>query len=154
MMATSIDITLSGRVIDIIAQHLGTSPEDLSITRLSGDASTRAYFRAKSAGASCVVALYGEPFDETESAASRLARLEAENPSIRLSFANDPCAHLEVTALFEQAMLPVPRVLAASGSDGVLRIAEVGDTCPQDWLVVHTEDESKAAYRRAEADGR
>lgn len=149
MMAINIDTTLSERVIDIIARHLGVAPQDLSITRLSGDASTRAYFRAQSAGASRIVALYGEPFDENESAASRLARLEAANPSIRLSFANDPCAYIEVTALFEQAALPVPRVLAASGRDGVLLIEDVGDTRLQDWLLAHTEDESKDAYSRA-----
>ena len=149
MMTTGDETTLSGRVIEMVARHLGAAPEDLSITRLSGDASTRAYFRAQAAGASRVVALYGEPFDEAESASSRLARLEAANPSVRLSFANDPCAHIEVTALFEQARLPVPRVLAASGRDGVLIIEDVGDARLQDWLGAHAAGEAKEAYRRA-----
>ena len=149
MMASSIETTLSGRVVETVARHLAAAPEDLSITRLSGDASTRAYFRVQAGGASRIVALYGEPFDETESAASRLARLEAANPSVRLSFANDPCAHIEVTALLEQAGLPVPRVLAASGRDGVLIIEDVGDTRLQDWLADHSTDEAKEAYRRA-----
>jgi aminoglycoside/choline kinase family phosphotransferase len=149
MMTTDIDIRLSARAIETVARHLGVAAGDLSITRLSGDASTRAYFRVQAAGASRIVALYGEPFDETEPAASRLARLEAANPSVRLSFANDPCAHIEVTALFEQAMLPVPRVLAASGSDAILIIEDVGDTRLQDWLATHAVDEAKAAYRRA-----
>ena len=148
-MAISNETTLSERVVEIVAHHLAAAPEDLSITRLSGDASTRAYFRVQAGGASRIVALYGEPFDETESAASRLARFEAVDPSIRLSFANDPCAHIEVTALFEQAGLPVPRVLAASGRDGVLIIEDVGDTRLQDWLTAHSADEAKEAYRRA-----
>ena len=72
-------------MIEIAARHLNAAPADLLITRLSGDASTRSYFRAQTAGASVIVALYAEPFDERERAASRLARLEAENPAVRLT---------------------------------------------------------------------
>lgn len=149
MMATGIETTLSPRVIEIAAKHLGAAPGDLSILRLSGDASTRSYFRAQAGEASVILALYAEPFDETESASSRLARLEAANPPIRLTFANDPCAYVEVTALFGQAGLPVPHVLAVSGGDSVLLIEDVGDLRLQDWLATNAVDESKEAYRRA-----
>src|SRR5687767_3911883 len=138
MMATSSETRLSGNVIEIAARHLNAAPADLSITRLSGDASTRSYFRAQSASASVIVALYAEPFDETESAASRLARLEAANPAVRLTFANDPCAHVEVTALLKESGLPVPAVLAVSGRDSLLLIEDVGDLRLQDWLADHT----------------
>lgn len=149
MMAISSETTLSGNVIEIAARHLNAAPADLSITRLSGDASTRSYFRAQSASASVIVALYAEPFDETESAASRLARLEAANPAVRLTFANDPCAHVEVTTLLAQSGLPVPQVLAVSGRDSLLLIEDVGDLRLQDWLAHHTQDEATSAYRRA-----
>ena len=149
MMATPSETTLSDGVIDMAARHLNAAPTDLSITRLSGDASTRSYFRAQTASASVIVALYAEPFDERESAASRLARLEAANPAIRLSFANDPCAHVEVTALLAQSGLPVPQVLNLSGRDSVLLIEDVGDIRLQDWLADHTSDDAKTAYSRA-----
>ncbi|HJQ69523.1 MAG TPA: phosphotransferase [Blastocatellia bacterium] len=133
----------------MVARRLAAPPHELSITRLSGDASTRSYFRAETPGASVIVALYAEPFNENESAASRLARLEAANPAIRLTFANDPCAHVEVTALLAQAGLPVPEVLAVSGRDSLLLIEDVGDLRLQDWLADHTKDEAMPAYERA-----
>ncbi|HEX5736576.1 MAG TPA: phosphotransferase [Blastocatellia bacterium] len=149
MMVTSSETTLSGNVIEIAARHLNGAPADLSITRLSGDASTRSYFRAQSASASVILALYAEPFDEAESAASRLARLEAANPAVRLTFANDPCAHVEVTELLKESGLPVPAVLAVSGRDSLLLIEDVGDLRLQDWLADHAGDEATSAYRRA-----
>src|SRR4029077_19150192 len=103
-------------------------------TKLTGDASSRSYFRAETGNSSTVVAIYGAPFDETEGAVVRLGRAEATNPSARLTFANDPCAHIEVTALLIEAGLPVPQVLAASGADAMMLIEDVGDLRLQDWL--------------------
>jgi hypothetical protein len=135
----------------LAAPHLRTEADRLRLTKLTGDASTRAYFRAwdESEGASVVLALYREPFDEFESATQRLSRLEAENPSARLTFANDPCAHIEVTRLLLAAGLPVPRVLEARGADGVLVFEDVGDTRLQDLLVDCRPDELLDAYQRA-----
>ncbi len=140
---------LSPRVIEMAARHLSASADKLTVTRLTGDASTRAYFRVRSEEASIIVTLYDEPFDETERAADRLARFEAESPSARLTFANDPCAHIEATELFLKAGLPVPPVLASSGSDRVLFIEDVGDVKLQDWLPLHTDREIADAYARA-----
>ena len=140
---------LSTRVIEMAAHHLNASADTLAVTRLTGDASTRAYFRVRSEEASVIVTLYAEPFDETERAADRLARFEAESPSARLTFANDPCAHIEATAIFLKAGLPVPPVLASSGSDRVLFIQDVGDVKLQDWLPLHTDREAAGAYGRA-----
>jgi N-acetylmuramate 1-kinase len=133
----------------LAARHLGASVDELSITRLTGDASTRSYFRAQARGSSVILLRYGAPFDETERAVDTLAKLEAGNPSVRLTFANDPCAHIEVTKLLIEAGLPVPRVLATSGADGLMLIEDVGDVRFQDWLAGRSGIEAIEAYRHA-----
>lgn len=157
MVAT--ESRLDKNVLELAARHLGVGANSLLATRLTGDASTRSYFRVASAERlrdgvtsdppSVVVALYSAPFDEREPAASRLARLEAEDPAARLSFANDPCAHIEVTRLFLDAGLPVPGILKVSGSDRVLLIEDVGDTRLQDLLSVCDAGRARNVYERA-----
>ena len=139
----------SSAIARLAAGHLNVAIEELAVTRLTGDASTRSYFRAEARGATVIVALYPGAFDETESAISRLARAEAANPAARLTFSNDPCAHIEVTALLLEAGLPVPRVLETSGADAVMLIEDVGDIKLQDWLGDRTQAEVVAAYRHA-----
>lgn len=148
MISTS-EIDLSPAMVELAARHLNAPAEELSITRLTGDASTRSYFRARSNTSSIIISLYSAPFDETESAGSRLARLESINPSARLTFANDPCAHIEVTQLLLEAGLPVPRILASAGSNAVLLIEDVGDTRLQDWIESRSDEEVSDAYGRA-----
>lgn len=131
------------------ARYLNVAPNELSIKKLAGDASTRSYFRAQSPQASVIAALYAEPFDEKQLAAERLSNAEASNPGARLTFANDPCAHIEVTELLIKAGLPVPEVLATSGADAVMLIEDVGDVRLQDWLSGRTHAEVTQAYRRA-----
>ena len=131
------------------ARYLNVPVGDLLVTRITGDASTRSYYRAQAGEASVVIALYTEPFDEAERAGDRLTKLVSENPAAKLTFANDPCAHIEVTALFLEAGLPVPAVLAVSGGDGAILIEDVGDTKMQDWLAGRAEAEAVEAYRRA-----
>ena len=139
----------------LAARQLNVPVDDLPITKLTGDASSRSYFRAQANNSSLVIAIYSAPFDETERAAARLARAEATDPSARLTFANDPCAHIEVTALFLEAGLPVPPVLATSGPDAMMLIEDVGDLKLQDWLSGRTRSENSEdgevieAYRHA-----
>lgn len=150
---------LGKNVLELAARHLGVEADTLQVTRLTGDASTRSYFRlAKAAAAqegttsgakSVVVALYSAAFDESEAALSRLARLEAENPAARLSFANDPCAHIEVTRLFLDAGLTVPRILKVSGRDRALLIEDVGDTRLQDLLAFADAGRVRNVYERS-----
>jgi aminoglycoside/choline kinase family phosphotransferase len=123
--------------------------EEVTLVRLTGDASTRSYFRARSAGATIIVALYSAPFDERERSVERLARLEAENPSARLTFANDPCAHIEVTGLLRNLGLPVPGILAVAGNERAILIEDVGDIRLQDWTGTRPEAEITQAYREA-----
>jgi N-acetylmuramate 1-kinase len=144
---------LPAQAIELAARHLGAPAQKLALTKLAGDASSRAYFRARpsenSNGSSVIVALYPGAFDPRESAASRLARSESADAALRLTFANDPCAHLEVTALFLEAGLPVPRIIDVEGSAGVMLIEEVGDCRLQDWLGASSPEESLWAYRNA-----
>src|SRR5262245_8204753 len=131
------------------ARHLNVPVEQISLTTLTGDASTRSYFRAQAQGSSVIIAVYSSAFDESECAVARLAKLEAAAPAARLTFSNDPCAHIEVTNLLIEAGLPLPRVLATSGRDAVMLIEDVGDVRLQDWLTNRSEAEAVEAYRQA-----
>jgi hypothetical protein len=133
----------------LAAYHLGASVEELAIAKLIGDASNRSYFRARARASSVIVLRYGDAFDETERAVYRLAKLEAANESARLTFANDPCAHIEVTNLLIEAGLPVPRMIAVSGPDALMLIEDVGDVRLQDWLAGRSGVEAIDAYRHA-----
>ncbi len=145
-MASTVKTDISAHVIELSASILKASAGEVTLARLTGDASTRSYFRLQADGRSLVAALYDKPFDETESATSRLSRFEAENPAARLSFANDPCAYIEVTKLLIGSGLPIPPTLATSGGDAVLLIEDVGDIKLQDWLVDKSDIEIKDAY--------
>jgi len=136
-------------MIELAARYLESPAERVQIIKLTGDASTRAYFRAATEGRSLIASLYGAPFDDTERAAARVARLEAANPSARLTFGSDPCAHIEATALFLDAGLPVPRILATAGTEGLMLFADVGDVRLQDWMTDRSPSEIRKAYSRA-----
>src|SRR6266567_4276981 len=123
-MDSPIETDPSQAIASLAARHLNLPVDEVVVTRLTGDASTRSYFRAQARGASLIVALYGAAFDETERAIDRLAKAEAANPSARLTFANDPCAHVEVTNLLLGSGLPVPSVIAVSGADGSMLIKD------------------------------
>jgi aminoglycoside/choline kinase family phosphotransferase len=144
---------LPAQALELAARHLGTQPTSLLLTKLAGDASSRAYFRARvgenSIESSVIIALYPEEFDPSESASQRLARSESDDPALRLTFANDPCAHLEVTSLFLRTGLPVPRILDVDGGSGVMLIEEVGDCKLQDWLDASSPEDAARAYRQA-----
>jgi aminoglycoside/choline kinase family phosphotransferase len=151
-MASLLETDRSSTIAHLAARQLNVPARDLTITKLTGDASSRSYFRAEAdtPSSSVVVAIYGEPFDEDERAVARLARAEATHPSARLTFANDPCAHIEVTGLLLEAGLPVPKVLAVSGADAVMLFEDVGDLRLQDWLSEGRSDTKVVeAYRHA-----
>ena len=134
---------------ELAARYLNAPAEELSFTKVTGDASTRSYFRARSSAASIIIALYATPFDETESAADRLAKLETVNPAARLTFASDPCAYIEVTRLLLGAGLPVPRIIASDGANAILLIEDLGDARLQDWLEGRASEEVSSSYLRA-----
>src|SRR6185503_1762483 len=148
-MSTSEKEDLLGQIGEMAAPHLNTPATELEVTRLTGDASTRAYFRVRSRNSSLIVALYKEPFDDAESARSRLARFEALDPSARLTFASDPCAHVEVTQLLLESGLPAPRILGVSGHNGALLFEDAGDIRLQYLLESRSPAEALEAYRHA-----
>ncbi|HKP13867.1 MAG TPA: phosphotransferase, partial [Blastocatellia bacterium] len=143
------ETTYPPAMLELAARHLDAPAERVTITRLTGDASTRVYLRAAAEGRTLIVSLYGEPFDEAERAADQLKRLEAANPSARLSYHSHALAHLEATRLFLDAGLPVPRILATSGADGLMLFEDVGDMRLQDWMTNRSAAEIRDAYLRA-----
>ncbi len=143
------ETTLSPEITELAAGCLHAQTANVVISKVTGDASTRAYFRAAAGSQSLIIALYGAPFDERVSAIDRLTAREIENPSARLQFASDPVAYLEATALFLKAHLPVPGILATSGANQVIFIEDVGDARLQDWMHGRPLSEIKEAYRRA-----
>ncbi|HYM00537.1 MAG TPA: phosphotransferase [Blastocatellia bacterium] len=136
--------------LEAASSVLGCAAIELATSKLSGDASSRCYFRLRRCdGESIVAAVYPEPFDETEPASRRLSRFESVNQLARLTFANDPCAHLEATEVLAKGELPVPKVLGVSGRERCVLLEDVGDLRLQDWLPNHTAEEQLAAYRNA-----
>ncbi len=146
-MASTVET--SSAIIRLASRQLSVAIEELTVTQLTGDASTRSYFRAQARGAAVIAARYTEPFDENERALDRLITLEASNPSARLTFANNPLAHIEVTDLLRESGLPVPNVLATSGIDAVMLFEDVGDIRLQDWLDGRSDAEVIEVYRHA-----
>src|SRR2546427_665211 len=90
-MASVLEKDRSSTIARLAAHQLNMPVADLTITNLTGDASSRSYFRAQAGASTVVIAAYSGPFDENERAVDRLAAAEASNPSARLTFANDPC---------------------------------------------------------------
>ena len=148
-MTSTTETNFPPATAEFVARHLNARAEELSFTKVTGDASTRSYYRARSSVASAIIALYSSPFDETESASERLAKLESVNPSARLTFASDPCAYIEVTHLLSEAGLPVPRIIGTDGASAIILIEDVGDTRLQDWLEGRSAQEVSSSYLRA-----
>lgn len=108
--------------------YLKTEQPQLAVTRverLTGDASTRQYFRLHAANASWIAAIYQERFDARE---------------------NTFCT---VTELFAQAHLPVPRIVAAAGDYGAILLEDLGDVRLQDWLETASPAERRQAYQES-----
>jgi aminoglycoside/choline kinase family phosphotransferase len=94
---------------------------DVQVAALSGDASTRRYFRLSDSHGTSILALYPEPFDAKE-----------------LSF-------VVVRDLFAAYALPVPRVLDHDGPRGILLLEDLGDLTLQEALREAT-PRARAAY--------
>jgi hypothetical protein len=114
---------LDPRVAEFLAARLMAPPQE--VAPLSGDASTRRYFRVGRDGATAVLALYPEPFDIAQ-----------------LPFAL-------VHALLAAWGLPVPAILGGDGARGVLLQEDLGDTTLQEALRTGTAAETLDLYREA-----
>jgi aminoglycoside/choline kinase family phosphotransferase len=104
----------------------GLDAHSVTVVPLSGDASTRRYFRAVwPAGVSSVLALYPQGFAGTD-----------------LPF-------LTVQALLERWQIPVPRVLQVDAARGIVELEDLGDLTLQSALCDATDTERKDHYGEA-----
>jgi N-acetylmuramate 1-kinase len=108
-----------------LAERRGARADAFSITPLSGDASTRRYFRLHSKGESSVLALYPEPFVAEE-----------------LTF-------LTVRSLMDAYGLPVPRVLDLDPARGIVVLEDLGDLTLQELLREQDPSRGLDLYRDA-----
>jgi aminoglycoside/choline kinase family phosphotransferase len=116
------------RLLDFLRARHGAGLQDTALAPLSGDASTRRYYRFLHEGESTVLALYPEPFRMTE-----------------LPFA-------VVGALLAGFGLPVPKILGFDEERGVLVLEDLGDLRLQDVLPLLGEDRRLELYREATQD--
>jgi aminoglycoside/choline kinase family phosphotransferase len=113
------------RLFDFLRARHG---EDMRVETLSGDASTRRYYRLLSRGGTTVLALYPEPFRMAE-----------------LSFA-------QVGALLADFGLPVPKIQGFDEDHGILELEDLGDLRLQDALPHASDNRRLELYREAARD--
>ena len=104
------------RVRNYAAKYFAVEPETIQLTALTPDASTRKYYRVALTGKTSeafIVSLYATPFNPQSS------------------------TYLDVTRLFETAGLPVPKVIAVAGTDGIMLQEDLGDTSLAQWMSDH-----------------
>lgn len=118
-------MTVPGPVLEYLSGRLGRAVAEGEAQALSGDASTRRYFRVREGGASRVLALYPEPFLSAES------------------------TFLMVGEILAGWGLPVPEVLDVDAARGIVVLADLGDLTLQEALRTVTEAERAAFYREA-----
>jgi aminoglycoside/choline kinase family phosphotransferase len=122
-VSTAAAATLDPRLGSYLAERYpGRGP---SVQPLSGDASTRRYFRVRDGELSVVLALYPEPFD-AETSSFRVVR--------------------ELLAGFE---LPVPAVLDHDGDRGIFLLEDLGDLTLQQALEDKDQRRRTALYSEA-----
>lgn len=97
------------------------------IEALSGDASTRRYYRLREGGRGCVLALHPEPFEP------------------------DALPFVVIRALLDGYGLPVPRILDRDGARGILLLEDLGDTTLQQALASASPAQREDFYREATA---
>jgi aminoglycoside/choline kinase family phosphotransferase len=101
------------RIVMFAARYFGLPVGDVAFQPLTPDASARKYYRI--APAACpketlIVSLYPSPFNPHDN------------------------SFLDVTRLFEQACLPVPKIVDVAGTEGIILQEDLGDTSLAQWL--------------------
>lgn len=118
MMQTGVMAKATGglsekRVVSYTARYFGVPIEKALYQPLTPDASTRKYYRVATATSpreTLIISLYATPFNPQDN------------------------SFLDVTRLFEQAGLPVPRVIDAAGTEGIILQEDLGDESLARWL--------------------
>jgi hypothetical protein len=114
------------RVVNYAARHFGVPIEEVRFQALTPDASTRKYYRVASAAnpaETSIISLYPSPFNPHDN------------------------SFLDVSQLFEQAGLPVPKIIDAAGTEGIILQEDLGDTSLTEWL---SEAEARGDAKGAE----
>ncbi|MEP7274010.1 MAG: phosphotransferase, partial [Acidobacteriota bacterium] len=100
------------RVRRYAARHFSVTPRAIRLEALTPDASTRKYYRIRveQNPETLIVSLYPAPFNPQDN------------------------SYLDVTRLFERAGLPVPKVIAVAGTDGIVLQEDLGDRSLARWI--------------------
>jgi len=102
------------RVINYTARYFNIPAEEVMLQALTPDASTRKYYRvARSADpqGTHIISLYATPFNPQDN------------------------SYLDVTKLFEEVGLPVPRIIGVAGTEGIILQEDLGDESLSGWLI-------------------
>ncbi|MFN0124832.1 MAG: aminoglycoside phosphotransferase family protein [Blastocatellia bacterium] len=101
------------RVRAYAARHFGVHVDDIQLTALTPDASTRKYYRVAASatpGRTFIISLYASPFNPQDN------------------------TYLDVTRLFERAGLPVPQIIDVAGTEGIILQEDLTDCSLNRWL--------------------
>jgi aminoglycoside/choline kinase family phosphotransferase len=113
------------RLTEFLRERFGAHADELVVAPLSGDASTRRYFRVRDGGQTQVLSLYPEPFDP------------------------DDLGFRVVRELLAGYGLPVPAIVDQDGPRGLLVQEDLGDLTLQEALRTASEDVREELYGQA-----
>jgi aminoglycoside/choline kinase family phosphotransferase len=101
------------RILRYAARYFDLPMQELHLQPLTPDASTRTYYRVARAGKggeTFIISLYASPFNPQDN------------------------SFLDVTRLFDEAGLPVPKVIDVAGTEGIILQEDLGDCSLTEWL--------------------
>ncbi|MDX2045043.1 MAG: phosphotransferase [Acidobacteriota bacterium] len=101
------------RVVIFAARHFGLPVSEVLFQPLTPDASARKYYRiatTKRPAEPLIVSLYPSPFNPHDN------------------------SFLDLTRLFEQANLPVPKIIDVAGTEGIILQEDLGDVSLAQWM--------------------
>jgi N-acetylmuramate 1-kinase len=116
---------LDPRITSFLADRFGRQAGDVRVRALSGDASTRRYYRLDGPPATSILALHVEPFEP------------------------DQLPFVAMRNLMASWGIPVPGVLAQDGPRGILLLEDLGDVTLQEALRGASAADREDAYRTA-----
>lgn len=116
------------RVVIFAARHFGLPVSEVLFQPLTPDASARKYYRiatAKQPDETLIVSLYPSPFNPHDN------------------------SFLDLTKLFEQANLPVPKIVDVAGTEGIILQEDLGDVSLAQWMSDAEDAEAEEMLRRS-----
>jgi aminoglycoside/choline kinase family phosphotransferase len=123
---TPTDNVREKRILKYAARYFDLPMQELHLQPLTPDASTRTYYRVTRAGnpvETFIISLYASPFNPQDN------------------------SFLDVTRLFDEAGLPVPKVIDVAGTEGIILQEDLGDCSLTKWL--NDADGEGDLFRRA-----